>query len=207
MFHLSSAVSRSHKLEEDDILRTKFALKDIGYYDEPEYGMTPYSDERMFDSIKKFQKDKGLEVDGVMYPQGETAATIGKMIAEPWRPKPQVPGTPNTDPIDPGKTPPVNWPGNSTSRLMPRQGRRIDPQIQPMSYDPNEDPLQTDPCGQKKADMEYAKKEFLRTKNPSDRAEWLELANEYSRCINRPDPKAPKKRYPREFPTPPRPGR
>jgi hypothetical protein len=58
MFHLSSAVSRSHKFEEDDVLRTKFALKDIGYYDEPEYSMTPYSDERSLTASKNFKKTK-----------------------------------------------------------------------------------------------------------------------------------------------------
>jgi hypothetical protein len=145
MFHLSSAVSRSHKLEEDDVLKTKFALKDIGYYDEPEYGMTPYSDERMFDSIKKFQKDKGLEVDGIMYPEGETASTIGNMIAEPWR----------------------------------RQGN---PQIQPMSLDPNEDPFNPDPCGQKRNDKDAAYRRWERTNSSSDRTEYLRLDMIYAAC-------------------------
>ena len=35
----------------------------------------------MFDSIKAFQKDKGLEVDGIMKPEGPTLATMNKHLA------------------------------------------------------------------------------------------------------------------------------
>ena len=87
-FSLNSAVSRSHKLELDDVLKTKQALQKIGYYEEPDYGMTPYSDERMFDGIKKFQKDKGLCVDGVMFPGYETEGALADSVQK----KPNLPG-------------------------------------------------------------------------------------------------------------------
>ncbi len=80
LLNLKSDVSRSHKLEEEDILKTKVALNKEGYYDVPDYGMTPYSDERMFDGMKKFQKEKGLQVDGVMRPDGETVNALDKAL-------------------------------------------------------------------------------------------------------------------------------
>ena len=90
IFNLKSNVSRSHKLEEEDISNTKIALHNEGYYDVPEYGLTGYSDERMFDGIKKFQKDKGLRVDEVMNPGGETESFLNKALvkSETKKPKP-----------------------------------------------------------------------------------------------------------------------
>ncbi len=82
LLNLKSDVSRSHKLEEEDILKTKVALNKEGYYDVPDYGMTPYSDERMFDGMKKFQKEKGLQVDGVMRPDGETVNALDKALTK-----------------------------------------------------------------------------------------------------------------------------
>jgi len=80
---LASTVSRSHRLDLDDVLKTKKALQDRGYYEEPDYGMTPYSDERMFDGIRAFQKDNGLRVDGVMHPDGETVQAMNKVTRSP----------------------------------------------------------------------------------------------------------------------------
>ena len=40
-FSLASTVSRNHRLELDDVLKTKKALQGLGYYEEPDYGMTP----------------------------------------------------------------------------------------------------------------------------------------------------------------------
>ena len=63
-------------IKEKDVFVIKTALNSLGYYDEPDYGMTVYPDRQMFDSIKSFQKDNKLQIDGVINPGGET---IGKI--------------------------------------------------------------------------------------------------------------------------------
>ena len=78
---LKSTVSRSHRLELDDVLKTKEALHGLGYYEVPDYGMTPYSDEQMFDALKQLQHDNGLTVDGVMHPCRETDQTLSRRLA------------------------------------------------------------------------------------------------------------------------------
>ena len=42
--------------------------------------MTPFPDEPMFESIRGFQKAKGLAVDGVVEPQGPTARALGEAL-------------------------------------------------------------------------------------------------------------------------------
>ena len=49
-----------------DVLNVKQALNRMGFYDVPDYGMTPYADRTMFDGIRRFQRANGLRVDGVM---------------------------------------------------------------------------------------------------------------------------------------------
>lgn len=52
----------------------------MGYYKEPEWGMTKFSDGQMFEGIKKFQKDNNLQVDGVMKAGGETENAFNKVL-------------------------------------------------------------------------------------------------------------------------------
>lgn len=81
IFNLNSDVSRSAILEEDDVLHTKIALNNQGYYDVPKaYGLTPYSDERMFDGMKNFQQDQNLKPDSIMRPGGETETALNKSL-------------------------------------------------------------------------------------------------------------------------------
>jgi hypothetical protein len=55
ILNLSSPVSKEHRLEEEDVIKTKIGLHNAGYYDPPkEYGLTPYSDEAMLDGMKRF---------------------------------------------------------------------------------------------------------------------------------------------------------
>lgn len=75
-FKLRSTLDRSAPANADDVLDTKKALHSIGYYQTPKYGMTPYTDETLFDGIKRFQKDFGLQRDGVMKPKGPTERTL-----------------------------------------------------------------------------------------------------------------------------------
>lgn len=63
-------------IEPDDVLSVKQKLKGLGYYEEPEWGMSKFSDNQMFDGIRKFQKDHKLKIDGIMKPEGETQNTI-----------------------------------------------------------------------------------------------------------------------------------
>jgi len=59
-------------------MAAKTALRVLGHYQTPSYGMTPYPDNQMFDAIKGFQRQRGLRVDGIMKPGGETEATMSK---------------------------------------------------------------------------------------------------------------------------------
>lgn len=56
----------------------KKALWKAGYYELPTYGLTPYPDEAIFSSIKAYQKDSGLKVDGIIKPNGETIKSLNK---------------------------------------------------------------------------------------------------------------------------------
>ena len=58
----------------------KNILRRLGHYKTPDYGMTPYPDERMFEGIRGFQKAKGLAVDGVVEPNGPTARALGDAL-------------------------------------------------------------------------------------------------------------------------------
>ncbi len=64
-FTLRQVVSQT-RARPVDVLNVKRALNRMGFYDVPDYGMTPYADRTMFDGIRRFQRAKGLRVDGVM---------------------------------------------------------------------------------------------------------------------------------------------
>lgn len=79
-FKLKSKLARDVSVDLDDSLRAKKALKRIGYLEEPSYGITEYPDEPMFKAIEDFQQDHGLQRDGVMKPEGETARVLDKAV-------------------------------------------------------------------------------------------------------------------------------
>ncbi len=64
-FTLRHVVSQT-RARPADVLNVKRALNRMGFYDVPDYGMTPYADRTMFDGIRRFQRANGLRVDGVM---------------------------------------------------------------------------------------------------------------------------------------------
>ena len=64
-FTLRQVVSQT-RARPADVLNVKRALNHMGFYDVPDYGMTPYADRTMFDGIRRFQRANGLRVDGVM---------------------------------------------------------------------------------------------------------------------------------------------
>ena len=67
-------------IEAEDVLSVKNKLKDFGYYHEPEWGITNFTDNQMFDGIRKFQTDNKLQVDGVLKPESETETKINERI-------------------------------------------------------------------------------------------------------------------------------
>ena len=71
-YRLKTVLGSSFGSDPDDVWATKQNLKIRGYYRVPEYGMTEYPDRHLFDSIRRFQRDQSLKVDGVMKPNGET---------------------------------------------------------------------------------------------------------------------------------------
>jgi len=62
-FKLRLTLSRDANVDLDDTLRTKKALKQVGYFETPEYGMTEYPDEPMYKGIEDFQRDNGLPLN------------------------------------------------------------------------------------------------------------------------------------------------
>lgn len=80
MIKLKNTVGDDYKIDPDDILNLKSVLHKLGYYDVPKYGMTPYADNSLFSSLKKFQKDKKLKVDGIAKPKGETIQAINGIL-------------------------------------------------------------------------------------------------------------------------------
>ena len=96
-FNIKSTLSASNSVDLDDSLNAKKAFNKLGYYPTPSYGITQYPDQPLFDGIKKFQSDHGLQKDGVMKPGGETAQTLGKVLEQKKQsaatPKPATPTT------------------------------------------------------------------------------------------------------------------
>ena len=77
---LKNTIGRNYGVEADDTLTMKNVLKRLGHYKTPDYGMTPFPDEPMFEGIRGFQKAKGLLVDGVVAPRGPTARALGEAL-------------------------------------------------------------------------------------------------------------------------------
>ena len=68
----------SRNMDPQDVLTLKRSLHLAGYYEKPSYGITEYPDVPLFKSIRSYQKDHGLKVDGIVNPNGETIQQINK---------------------------------------------------------------------------------------------------------------------------------
>ena len=75
-FRVKKTIGSSWNVDEDDVVKTKTALKKTGDYKQLEWGVTGYPDQDMFDGLKSFQKREGLQVDGVMKPGGPTETRL-----------------------------------------------------------------------------------------------------------------------------------
>lgn len=78
---LKDTLSTSAASKGEDVLAMKSALQDLGEYEEPGYGMTPFPDTPMFDGMKRVQKKNGLSVDGIARPGGPTETTVNASLA------------------------------------------------------------------------------------------------------------------------------
>lgn len=79
-FNLSKTMGSNYTVAPQDIVNTKTALNQLGYYPVPDRGIDDWSDDPMFDGIKAFQKDNGLKVDGLMRPGGPTEVAINARL-------------------------------------------------------------------------------------------------------------------------------
>lgn len=82
MFKLNKGLEINQTNDEDDSANIKFALTSLGYYDDSDDGLSPYPTEKLFNSIKSFQKDNHLKVDGVIKPDGPTQKNIKDRLKE-----------------------------------------------------------------------------------------------------------------------------
>lgn len=80
LLKLKSPIGRSYNTNSKDVLNAKRALRDLGYYEEPKHGITPYPDTSLIHGIEDFQRDRGLRLDGVMKPGGETLQTLNAEV-------------------------------------------------------------------------------------------------------------------------------
>lgn len=72
MFTLADKVASNSATHLDDSAKIKFALTALDYYDDAITGLTPYTEKALFNSIKKFQQENGLAVDGIINSEGPT---------------------------------------------------------------------------------------------------------------------------------------
>ncbi len=91
-FKLNGPVGPDFDHDLTDVQTAKSALIKTGHFKTPDYGLTPYPDQPLFEGIKSFQTTRGLKVDGVMKPGGETAQALAKEL-----------GGTNTE------NPPIRW--------------------------------------------------------------------------------------------------
>lgn len=64
-------------------MNTKRALNQLGYYDIPPHrGIDDWTDDSMFDGIRRFQKANSLKVDAFMRPGGPTERAINHQLRQ-----------------------------------------------------------------------------------------------------------------------------
>ncbi len=125
---LLGSIDRAAQIDERDTLSTKSALRSLGYYQPPSYGITPYPDVQLFDGIQAYQRKNKLRVDGVMKPGGETESMMNQHLAGGTRDEKDK--LPNAD----GKTPIIKPPKVDPNMPIykdpiPPEGAYTDPYI------------------------------------------------------------------------------
>lgn len=79
-FKLSWPVGHSDSMNEEDVENTKKAIDALGLYEPPKLFVERFSNEPMIQGLKKFQRRKGLEPDGVMNPDGPTHNALNQAL-------------------------------------------------------------------------------------------------------------------------------
>ena len=82
LFKLKQPMGSNYRVDPADIVSTKTALNELGYYPIPERGIDDWSDDALFQSIRSFQKDNGLKVDDFMRPEGPTETAINRKLSQ-----------------------------------------------------------------------------------------------------------------------------
>lgn len=121
-FNLNKAMGTNYTVDPKDIINTKTALSQLGYYDVPPHrGIDDWTDEAMFNGIRAFQKDNDLKVDGVMRPGGPTETAINAGLAEdgekPGLGEGEKPPLGTGDLRWPGENMPIGIPPNVTPKM------------------------------------------------------------------------------------------
>jgi hypothetical protein len=78
---LRHTVSSRANTDAADILVTTRSLRRLGHLRQPTGPVTEKPNREFFVAIKSFQHDRGLKVDGVMRPGGETAREFGLIFS------------------------------------------------------------------------------------------------------------------------------
>ena len=139
-FRLNEMLTSSGRADPHDTINAKKALKDLGYYEEPDYGLTEFADTPLFEGVKRLQRDYRLIPDGVMNPDGPTARAIDRLLVERrgngtrfGKPIPTPGATPRTPPGKGGpenrNTPANNVPRRSQPRQNPVAIQRLSEEI------------------------------------------------------------------------------
>lgn len=81
MFNMNKMFARNTSVDLDDSANIKFSLTSLGYYDDSETGLSSYPEDALVSSVKSYQKDRGLSIDGVINPEGETHSSIKKDLS------------------------------------------------------------------------------------------------------------------------------
>ncbi len=79
---MKGPIGPSYDADPDDVLVAKESLRRTGYYRLPDFGLTDAAGNDLFDSIRSFQSDHGLTVDGVMRPSGQTAHSVARHLVK-----------------------------------------------------------------------------------------------------------------------------
>jgi hypothetical protein len=69
---LMRPVGNGRDNRQEDVLGVKRAMQTLGRYAAPEYGMTGYVDRPLDETIRNYQADRSVRVDGYLSPGGET---------------------------------------------------------------------------------------------------------------------------------------
>ena len=77
---LKKPVAANSPTDPDDALVVKRSLERLGYYERPSWGLGDFTDQSLFKGSERFQQDHALTVDGLMYPNGETAQALGQQL-------------------------------------------------------------------------------------------------------------------------------